>query len=112
MRDVHAGRLGCPEQIARLRQLQRPAHGIDGARVFKGQVVGVVGDHQEARRRAPAGVVEPKKKHARRIRDRPLLGVGPVFAFRVAVNVGNGSDPRIAHMNAYTEVATFAKVGV
>jgi hypothetical protein len=35
-----------------------------------------------------------------------------MLAFRVAVYVGNGGDPRIAHLNAHTEIGTFAKVGV
>jgi hypothetical protein len=39
---------------------------------------------------------EPKEQHARGIRDRTFLGEGPMFALRVAVDVGNGCDAWIA----------------
>ena len=96
VRDVDAGGFGGSEKVAGLGELERSPHGVDGARIFERQIVDVIGDHQKPRRLAAARVVEPKEEHARRIRDRTLLGVGPVFALRVAVNVGNRRDPRIA----------------
>ena len=124
MRDVDAGGLGGAVEIAGLRELERAADRCDRAGILEREVVDVIGDHQEARRAAPAGMVEPQKEHPRRICDRPLLGERPVLALGVAVNVGDGGDPRIGHQiktarlemsRGWTEnrtrIATFVKVG-
>src|ERR1700758_5101126 len=50
----------------------------------------MVGNHEKPRRHAPARVEEPQKEHARGIGDRPFLCKRTVFAFSVAVHVGNG----------------------
>ncbi len=65
VRDLDAGGLGCPIEVAGLSELERAADEIDGGGVFEGQVIHVVGDHHESREPAPAGMIEPKEEHPR-----------------------------------------------
>ncbi|MGA7201108.1 MAG: hypothetical protein WBX26_04710 [Candidatus Cybelea sp.] len=57
-------------------------------------------------------MVKPQEEHSRGIRERTFLCKGPVFAFGVTMDVGDGGDPRIGHLMKGTRIATFAKVGV
>jgi hypothetical protein len=90
------GRLGGPVEVARMGQLQRPPDQVDRRRIFKGEIVDVVGDHHETRRATPARMIEPEEQHPGRIRDRPLLGKGFVLALGVAVRVRDGLQPGVA----------------
>ena len=96
VRHVDAGGLGGAVEVARLGELERAADEIDGGRVLEGEVVHVVGDHQEARVPAPARMVEPQEQHPRRERQRPFLGVRFVLALGVAVRVGDREEARVA----------------
>ena len=93
--DVDVRRLGCAVEIAGLGKLERPAHQIDRRRILEGQVVHVVGDHEEARITAPRGMVEPQEQHPRRQRERALLSVRLVLAFGVAVRIGDREKPGV-----------------
>ena len=93
---VDARGFGGSEDVAGVGELERSPQGVDGAGILEREIVDVVGHHQEARRVTPARVKKPQEKHPRRIRDRTFLGKGPVLPFRVAVNVGDGRNARIA----------------
>ncbi len=103
--DVNAGRLGGAEQIAGLGQLQSAAHRVDGSRILEGQIVRVIGDHQETRRSPAACMIEPEEQHPRGVCDGTLLGIGAMLTLGMTVNVRNGRYPRIDHLGV-------AKVGV
>ncbi len=59
MANLDARRLGGPVQVAGLRELERAPHEIDRRRILEREVVHVVGDHEETRISAAAGVIEP-----------------------------------------------------
>ncbi len=85
--DLDAGGFGRAVEIAGLREFECPAHEIDRGRILEREVVHVVGDHHEARPAAAACVVEPKKQHPRRQRDRTLVAKRLVFALSVPVDI-------------------------
>ncbi len=93
---VDAGRLGGAVQVAGVRELEGAPDQVDRGRIFEGEVVDVIGDHHEAGSAPPASVVEPQEQHARRVRDRPLLGKGLVLALGMTVGVGNRLQTRVA----------------
>jgi hypothetical protein len=50
----------------------------------------MVGDHQKSRHSAAARMEEPEEQHPSGIRYRAFLCERSMFAFGVAVDVGNG----------------------
>ncbi len=95
--QVDAGGLGRAVEVARLGEFEGAADQVDRGRIFEGQVVDVVGNHQETGLPAQGGVIEPQEQHSGGVRDRALLGVQFVLAFGMPVGIRNRRDAGVLH---------------
>ncbi len=65
MRNVDARGFCGAVQVAGFGEFERAPHRVHRARILERQIIDVIADHHEARRSAPARMVEPEEQHAR-----------------------------------------------